>query len=273
MLHAISEPWSDPIVRRALLEIALLSISAGAIGCWIVLYNLSYSSESLAHAMLPGLVVAALTGIPLIAGGAIGLAGRGWRDRAGRHGCRGSTATPRSGSWSRRCSEPASCWRSRGRRHRGSARSCSATCSASPTSTSALAAGLAVIALPALALLHRQLLAVGFDRSNAAALGARVALADIALLALIAAIILVAVQGLGNLLVVALVVGPAATARLVAGRVPAMMALAIGCSLVAGIAGLYVSYYASTAAGATIAGAIVVLYLLTLAIESASSDA
>jgi ABC-type Mn2+/Zn2+ transport system permease subunit len=81
---------------------------------------------------------------------------------------------------------------------------------------------------------------------------------------LIAGATLVAVQGLGNLLVVAMLVGPAAAAHLVAGRVPAMMALAVAIAIAGGSGGLYLSYYAGTAAGASIAGCIVGLYLLAL---------
>ena len=42
----------------------------GLLGCWLVLYELSYSAESLAHALFPGLVAAALLGLPLLVGGA-----------------------------------------------------------------------------------------------------------------------------------------------------------------------------------------------------------
>ena len=90
----------------------------------------------------------------------------------------------------------------------------------------ALAAGLAVVVLAALTLLHGRLLLVGFDRLNAGALGARAATVDVALLLLVAGALLVAVQGLGNLLVVAVLVGPAACARALTTRMSTMMVLA-----------------------------------------------
>jgi hypothetical protein len=68
------------------------------------------------------------------------------------------------------------------------------------------------------------LLATGFDRRSAPALGLSPAFADAALLVLLAAAIVVAVQGLGNLLVVAVFVGPAAAARKV-GRASVYRAL------------------------------------------------
>ncbi|MFL5894061.1 MAG: metal ABC transporter permease, partial [Thermoleophilaceae bacterium] len=72
--HALADPWSGEIMRRAFAEVALLGITGGAIGCWIVLNELSYGAESLPHAMFPGLVIATLAGAPLLLGGAGGLA-------------------------------------------------------------------------------------------------------------------------------------------------------------------------------------------------------
>jgi ABC-type Mn2+/Zn2+ transport system permease subunit len=132
----------------------------------------------------------------------------------------------------------------------------------------ALAAGLVVVTGVALRLLHGRLLVVGFDRASAPALGVRTLPLDIALMMLIAAAIVVAVQGLGNLLVVAILVAPAAAARVVARRAAPMMALAAGIAAVAGCAGLYLSYHASTAAGASIAGMLVLAYVAAAALSS-----
>ena len=52
--HTLMVPWEQVIDRRALLEVLLLGITGGTLGCWIIFYNLSYSTESLAHALLPG---------------------------------------------------------------------------------------------------------------------------------------------------------------------------------------------------------------------------
>ena len=68
-------------------------------------------------------------------------------------------------------------------------------------------------------------------------------------------------RGLGNLLVVAVLVAPAATARLLSGRLATMMALAVAVAAACAVGGLYMSYYASTAGGASVAGLLVVVYL------------
>jgi ABC-type Mn2+/Zn2+ transport system permease subunit len=84
----------------------------------------------------------------------------------------------------------------------------------------------------------------------------------------VAAAIVVAVQGLGNLLVVALLVAPAASARLVARRAAPMMAVSVAIATAAGCAGLYLSYHAGTAAGASVAGMFVLAYLAAASIAA-----
>ena len=76
---------ADPITRRALAEVLILALALGPLGVWVLLHRQAYAAESLSHGLLPGLVLAALAGIPLVLGaaggalvaaGAIALAGR-----------------------------------------------------------------------------------------------------------------------------------------------------------------------------------------------------
>ncbi|MEA2229195.1 MAG: hypothetical protein QOF04_2825 [Solirubrobacteraceae bacterium] len=261
MLDALLGPGGDPINARALAEVALLGVTGGALGCWILFYRLAYSAESLAHALLPGLVIAALAGLPLLLGGAAGLlvaaVAVALAGRTPAIGHDTAVAVVVSGLLG-----------------------LGALLALSPETPArlqellfgnvlgvsdgdlALAAGLAVAVLGALALLHPSLVLVAFDRASAPALGRRPLLVDIALGVLVALAILVAVQGLGNLLVVAVLIAPAAAARLVTRRIPTMMAAAVAIAVAAGIAGLYASFYLGTAAGGSIAGALVLAYAL-----------
>jgi ABC-type Mn2+/Zn2+ transport system permease subunit len=115
------------------------------------------------------------------------------------------------------------------------------------------AAALSVGVLIALAAGYRALAATAFARDSAQALGIRPARADLALLAVLAVTTVAAVQGLGNLLLVALVLAPAAAALNLAQRLPAILAVAAGLAVVAGIAGLVLSYELEIAAGASVA--------------------
>jgi ABC-type Mn2+/Zn2+ transport system permease subunit len=265
----LTGPLGDPLTRRALLEVCLIGVTSGAVGCWTVLYGLSYSSESLSHSLLPGLVVATLAGAPLLLGGAAGIvvAALAIALVARVPAIANDTAvaivvTTMFGLGALLALSPSS--------PPGIQDLLFGDILGVSNADLLFAAGAAVAALGALRLLHGQLLAVGFDRDGARALGASPALAETALLMLIALAVLIGVQGLGNLLVVGVLIGPAATARLICTRLLPMMGIAAGVAILGGAIGLYVSYYAGTAAGASVAGALVVLFLLT-AIASATS--
>src|SRR3954451_19175361 len=68
----VVDPLRSGIDRRALLELAMVGSLCGALGFWIVTERLTYAAESLSHGLLPGLVLAALAGAPLLLGAAGG---------------------------------------------------------------------------------------------------------------------------------------------------------------------------------------------------------
>ena len=260
MIDWLTDPWSQEILRRAFTEVVLLGVAGGALGCWIVLYRLSYGAESLAHGLFPGLVVAALIGAPLLLGGVVGIAlaalavaAVGRLPGLDRDLGVAVTVTTLFGLGVLLALAPDTPRDIQGLLF--------GDILGLTDGDVALAAALVVVTLITLRLLHGRLLAVGFDRSSAHGLGVRTLPIDIALMLLVAAAIVVAVQGLGNLLVVALLVAPAAAARLVAERAAPMMAIASGIAVVAGGGGLYLSYHARTAAGASIAAMLVAAYL------------
>jgi ABC-type Mn2+/Zn2+ transport system permease subunit len=261
--QALLDPWREPVMRRALLEAVLLGVAGGALGCWVLFYGLAYSAESLAHALLPGLVLAALTGVPLLAGGALGLVAAslavalaGRAPQVGRDAAVAVVVTAFLGLGVLLALAPGT--------PTGLGRLLFGDILGLGDADLVLAAALVVVLLAALRVLHPTLLLVGFDRVNARALGRSPVAADVALAMLLAAALLVAVQALGNLLVVALLVGPAAAARLVTRRMGSMMAVAAALAVSGGVAGLYASYHLDTAAGASIAAALVAIYAAVL---------
>jgi len=114
------------------------------------------------------------------------------------------------------------------------------------------------LCLLVLALLHKELVLLALDRTQAAALGLPVAALDAALYAVTAATVVVAVRAIGTVLVVAFVITPAATGRLLSRRIGGAMAAAAGTAVLLGWIGLSASYEASIhhdvrlAAGATV---------------------
>ena len=270
MIDFVTDPLSQEFIRRALLEVGLISLAGGALGCWVVFYGVSYAAESLSHALFPGLVVAALLGIPLLAGGipgiavaAIAIALIGRVPGIGRDTAVAVVVTAFFGLGALLALSPQS--------PPGIQSLLFGDILAPSDSDLLIAAVLAAVVVLSLVPLHWRLLAVAFDRSTARALRASPALADAAVLILLAAAVLVAAQGLGTLLAVAALVGPAATARVFTHRVPSMMLAASLLGICTGVIGLYLSYHAGVAAGASIAACIVGAYLLALAAAAARS--
>ncbi|MBA3301815.1 MAG: metal ABC transporter permease, partial [Thermoleophilaceae bacterium] len=130
----------------------------------------------------------------------------------------------------------------------------------------AASAAFGALLVAALAVLHPRLAAVAFDRDGARGLGISPGRADLAVLALIALASLVAVQAFGNLLVVAVLVAPAAAARLVTRRLAPMMVAAAGVAAGCGVVGLYASFHLHTAAGASVAAVMVLAWCLATAL-------
>ncbi len=265
-LHFLSDPWSEPVMRRAGLECLLLAWSGGLLGCWLVLYRLSYATESLAHGLLPGLVVATLIGAPLLLGGAVGLlvaaiaiAVAGRLSLVTRDGAVAVVVTTLFGLGVVLALSPES--------PPGIQNLLFGDILGVSDADLLWGAVLAAVLAAVLPVLHHRLLAAGFDRDSSWALGMRPALTDAALLTLLAAALLIAVQGMGNLLVVAILIAPAAAAAAVTNRLGAMMAASVAFAVSGCLGGLYLSYYAATAAGASIAGALAAIFVGALAVS------
>jgi ABC-type Mn2+/Zn2+ transport system permease subunit len=263
MLGWLIEPFAGGIMQRALAEVLLLGAVCGPLGVWVLLYRQSYAAESLSHGMLPGLVLAALIGAPLVLGATAGvLVAAGGialvaRDR--RMGSEIGVAVVVSALFG-----------------------LGAILALSPTTPprleellfgdplavtpTDLVVGGALVAgiLGALAAAHRALAAAGFDAASARSLGVSPARAELALLVLLGITTVAAVQGLGNLLLVALILAPAAAALNLAKRLPAALALAAGLAALAGVAGLLVSYRLQIATGASIARCAIATIALAL---------
>jgi manganese transport system permease protein len=91
-----------------------------------------------------------------------------------------------------------------------------------------------------------------FDPSLARAMGMRTRAMEYLFTALLSAAIVAALQTVGLILVVAMLVIPGAAAAMVASRLSTMMAVAAAIGLLAGVAGLYGSFHLDVASGPAI---------------------
>jgi ABC-type Mn2+/Zn2+ transport system permease subunit len=240
------------IELRATLEVVLAGGFCGALGFWVLSERLAYAGESLSHGLLPGLVLAALAGAPLLLGAAGGatvaavLIALAARDvRVGPDTGTAVAVTGLVGLGALLALAPDAPPR------------LEELLFGDPLGASdgdlAAAAILLGAGGAALAALARPLAATSFDPAGAAALGVRPALVRLALLGLMAAAIAVAVQGLGALLVLAVLVAPPLAVRRHVRTPGAAMAAGAVVAAVAGVAGIQLSAQAGSAAGASVA--------------------
>jgi len=248
------------LLQRALLEVVVLGAACGALGVWLLQMRQAYAAESLAHAMLPGLVLASLAGIPLLlgaAGGVLVVAGLIFlaaRDsRVDSEIAVGVVVTATFGLGAVLALSPDV--------PVGLDRLLFGNLLGASTADLIAAGALAVLIGGALLAGHRQLTVAVFDPVSAPSLGVRPARVELAVLALLAVAVVAAVLSLGNLLVFALLVAPAAAAMRLARSVRAQVLLAAALGSSAGLLGLVISAELDLAAGGSVALAAVGLFV------------
>ena len=251
-MDALLEPLSYAFFQRALLAAVLVGTVSAVVGTYVVLKGLAFMGDAISHAAFPGVVVAYLVKAPFYLGAgvaalatalAIGYVVRRARMRndtavgvifAGMFALgvflfstiQGFVVDLVSFLFGN-------------------------VLAIGPQDLLGLA-GLAALVLAVVAVLWKELLYATFDPLGAAAAGLRVAWLEYVVLALIALTIVVSLQSVGIILVVAMLVTPAATAQLLTIRFGAMMALAVAIGVGGAVAGLYLSFWLNAASGATI---------------------
>lgn len=125
-------------------------------------------------------------------------------------------------------------------------------------------AGLGVVAV--LLALQKEMVTVSLDRESARALGLNVFRLDLVLYVLVTLAVVISVQTIGNILVLALLVTPAATARLLTDRLGTMMVLSPVIGAVGAVLGVYVSWSWDLPTGGTIVLVLTAAFLLAWAL-------
>lgn len=120
-------------------------------------------------------------------------------------------------------------------------------------------------------MLYRPLMTLSFSPDKAEALGMRPQLTHWLLLLMIAAAVIGSFQAVGTLLVLGLLIGPAATAALITRTVPRMILASLVIGIVSVTVGLILSYHLGTAAGASMALVAILGFYLVLTLREASA--
>jgi manganese/iron transport system permease protein len=265
-MELLTEPLTMAFFVRALLASALVGVVCAVVGTYVVLRGIAFIGDAIAHAAFPGVVAAYLLAIPFYLGAAVAAVGTalaiGYVTR--RSGIRQDTVigvlfagTFAFGVFLFSAIEG----------YVGDLFSFlfGYVLAISPDDLVALLLlGTGVIGV--VLLLWKELLYATFDPLGAAASGIAVERLEYVFLALVALTIVVSLQAVGIILVVAMLVTPAATAQLLTVRFTRLMALAALVGITSAVLGLYLSYWLDVASGATIVLVQTGLFLLALVV-------
>jgi manganese/iron transport system permease protein len=255
--------WLNSYLGRAAIEVTLVGILCGLVGVQVVLRRLSFFAMAMTHATFPGVVTAAILGLNIYLGGfvaglvvsaaVLGVSRRRGQDSATATGVVLATGFALGVALMSTQS--------------GFTRNLSAFLVGSVLTVNradllTAAAVTAAVALT-ISLLHKELTFAAFDRDGARAVGYRAAALDLLMLVIVQAAIVTMVPAIGTILGVALLVGPAATARLWTDRLGAMYPLAVALSVAAGLIGLALSERFTVAAGGAISLTAAGIFLLS----------
>lgn len=247
------EAFALPYVQRAALELLLLAVVAGLLGPWIVLRALSFHAHAIGVSTFPGLVLAdglslapqalafGAAGIFTALSSALGRLRNATTDAVTALvlvGCLAAGVILASDVFASGANVDSLLF--------GSLLSIG-------TGDLVFAAATAILAVLASTLLGRHWLARGFDEQGATEFGSGSRWFDAALLVAVAVAVIATLNAIGALLVIALLVIPAATARLVTRRIRTLQACTLVLVVLEGTFGIWLAVETNVPPGATIA--------------------
>ncbi len=252
MIEWITQPLSYEFMQRGLMAAVIVGTVCSMIGCYVVLRSMAFLGDALAHAILPGIAIAYLSGWNLMLGALaasiIVALGIGFFSRRGT--IREDTAI----------GVLFSAALALGIAIISTIRSYAVDLShilfgdilGVGASDLVQIAVLAVVIIGLILVFYRPIKIISFDPVLATTLELPVERLRMLLLILISLTIVASLQTVGIGLVAAMLVTPAATAYLLTNRLSRMMALSVLIGICSSILGLYLSYYISIASGSAI---------------------
>ncbi len=266
MIEALVEPLRFDFFVRALVASSLVGLICAVVGTYVVLKGISFIGDGISHAAFPGIVVAFMIGGSFHLGAAVAAVATalaiGWVSRRGLIRMDTAIGVLFAGTFALGVFLFSTI-----DRYVGDLLSfLFGNVLAISASDLVGLAILGAIVLGLVAAFWKELLYATFDPLGAAASGVRVALLDYLFLVIVALAIVVSLQAVGIILVVAMLVTPAATAQLLTVRFGRLMQLAVVIAIGSAIAGLYLSYWLEAASGATIVLVETTVFLVALAV-------
>jgi ABC-type Mn2+/Zn2+ transport system permease subunit len=263
LVSLLTEPFQHAFMRNAFAAILLVGIIAGVTGVFVTLRGLAFMGDAIAHAVFPGVVISYLIGGNYLLGAIVAAMlvsmAIGFVTQSGL--VRNDTAIGVFfvGAFALGVAIIST--------QRSYARDVANLLFGSILGVSQgdllLTAGVGGAVLAALWLFRREIVTISFDRIYAESQGLNLWAWDQLFLLLLSLTIVISLQTVGNVLVLAMLVTPAATARLLTERLAPMLAVSALLGAVSGAAGLYGSYYLGISSGASIVLVATFLFIVT----------
>lgn len=265
-LDVLLEPMGFEFMQRALLTAAATSIVCAIFSCFLVLKGWSLMGDAISHAVLPGVVLAYLAGIPL----AIGAFGSGLFCAVTtgfiKEHCRVKEDSVMGIVFSGMFAAGLVLF---SRVNTEQHLSHILFGNVLGVTDSEMLQTLIIAAVVTLAILSRfkDLVLFCFDPVQAKVIGLPVRFYHYALLCMLAMTIVAALQAVGVVLVVAMLITPGITAFLLCKTLPKMVMIAVTVSLSAAVSGTFISFYIDAATGPTIVLIQALFFLLALTVN------
>lgn len=257
------EPLNYDFMRQALLASLLVGILCPVVGTYLIVQRMAMLGDVVAHGVLPGLAIASFFNLPVLLGaftmGLLSTAVIAWIRSQSRIKVDTAMAITFSTFFSLGITL-LTVFRSRVSLEQllfGDILSINA-------GDVWQIAAIASLVLTGVALFYKELLFFTFDPLGAEALGLPINALNLGLMAGITLAIIAGIKTVGVILVVALMVGPAATAYLLVKELHWMMILGAALGVLFGVVGMYSSYYLDIPSGPAIGLVVFVGFLLAL---------
>jgi len=238
-------------LQSALITAIMVGVMSGIIGCFIILRGMSMMGDAISHAVLPGVAVAYMLGINVLIGASVfGLLAAGLIGFVASHS-KLKTDTSIGIVFSAFYALGfilISLAESATNLHHilfGNILAVSDT----DIMTTTVVLGLVILFI---VFFYKELLVTSFDATFAKTYGLKVQLLHYALMLVLTLVTVSALQTVGIILVVAMLITPAATAFLWTDKLATMLVLAATVGAVASVVGLYFSYMLNWASGPAI---------------------
>jgi manganese transport system permease protein len=262
----LTDPFTYEFMQRSLLVTVVASIVCALLSCWLVLIGWSLLGDAVSHAVLPGVVLSYIVGIPFAAGalvfgfGAVALIGA-VRDttRLKEDAVIGVVFTTLFAVGLVLVSVTPS--------HIDLSHILFGNLLGVTDADIWQVVVLGALTTAVLVVKRRDLTLLAFDPVHAHAIGLSPRRLRALLLAALAITVVVALQAVGVILVVAMVITPGATAFLLTDRISRMLVIAPAVAALCAVAGMYASYYLD----ASSAGMIVLMQGLAFGVAYAAT--